>query len=142
MDIALNLISNKWTIQIVRELLSGPKRPLELERSLKGISAKTLAERLYALQSAGLITRVSFPEVPPRVEYSLTTLGREMEILMHALKVFGERWMVQLDVHQYEGAGCERCLMSDGDREACPAVADMTFSSPVRKTTKKRANLN
>lgn len=136
MDIALGLISNKWTIQIVRELMSGPKRPLELERSLKGISAKTLAERLYYLQSAGLIIRVSFPEVPPRVEYSLTTLGREMEVLMHALKVFGERWMVQREVNQYEGTTCDRCLSTvEGELESCPAVEDM---SPVPAKKSKR----
>lgn len=136
MDIALNLISNKWTIQIVRELLSGPKRPLELERELTGISAKTLAERLYYLQTAGLIARISFPEVPPRVEYSLTTLGREMEVLMTALRTFGEQWMANRDVERYDSA-CDHCLAQNADLEPCPAVADLAASA-VKKPKKRR----
>lgn len=133
MDIAIHLVANKWTIQILRELLSGPKRPLDLERTLTGISAKTLAERLYYLQSAGLISRVSFPEVPPRVEYSLTPLGREMEVLMLALKKFGEKWMSERGVSEYNDT-CTRCLTAQPP-EVCPAIADLT---PVPKKVRGR----
>ncbi len=123
-DIAVHLLSSKWTIPLVRELLSGPQRPLDLERSLKGISAKTLAERLHQLQSAGLITRISHPEVPPRVEYSLTTLGRETEVIMTALKIFGEKWMQERSVKTYETA-CHQCLLAPHINEPCPAVPDL-----------------
>lgn len=126
-DIAVQLLSNKWTIPLIRELLQGPKRPLDLEKSLVGISAKTLAERLQQLQSAGLVLRVSHPEVPPRVEYSLTELGLEFQEIMVALKAFGEKWMTAREVEQYNSA-CTRCLSSPPTAEPCPAIPDLNQS--------------
>lgn len=124
-DIAVHLLSNKWTIPLVRELLRGPQRPLELERTLVGISAKTLAERLQQLQSAGLVSRVSHPEVPPRVEYSLTELGEEMREIMILLKNFGEKWMSAREIEVYGTTACTNCLSDSGDPEHCPAVPDL-----------------
>lgn len=66
------IISGKWTLLIIRDLASGVKRFNQLERSLHGISPKTLSERLRSLEEEGVIVRQTFAEVPPRVEYSLT----------------------------------------------------------------------
>src|SRR2546422_4349898 len=67
------IISGKWTLLIIRDLASGVKRFNQLERSLHGISPKTLSERLRSLEEEGVIIRQTFAEVPPRVKYSLTT---------------------------------------------------------------------
>src|SRR5680860_154920 len=69
------LIGNKWTPLIIRDLVDGEKRFSELERSLRGISPKTLSERLKKLEDASVVNRKCFAEVPPRVEYTLTTKG-------------------------------------------------------------------
>ncbi|MBX9695380.1 MAG: helix-turn-helix transcriptional regulator, partial [Cyanobacteria bacterium] len=88
-DITVRILANKWTVPILKELLTGPKRPSDLERCLKGLSAKTLAERLHDLQSWKIIERHSYPEVPPRVEYSLTELGMGLEPVFNALSLYG-----------------------------------------------------
>ena len=72
------IISGKWTLLIIRDLASGVKRFNQLERSLKGISPKTLSERLRSLEEEGVILRQTFAEVPPRVEYTLTAKGRDL----------------------------------------------------------------
>jgi len=69
------IISGKWTILIIRDLTAGVKRFNQLERSLQGISPKTLSERLRSLEEEGIVLRQTFAEVPPRVEYSLTEKG-------------------------------------------------------------------
>ena len=70
-----DIISGKWTLLILRDLSKGINRFSALERSLAGISPKTLSERLKALEKAGIVTRKSYAEVPPRVEYTLTEHG-------------------------------------------------------------------
>lgn len=95
-DIAVQLLSHKWTIPIILELFTGPKRPCDLERKLKGLSAKTLAERLHHLQQAGIITRQSFSEIPPRVEYSLTELGMNCKPLIGELDQYGKYWQSKM----------------------------------------------
>ena len=70
-----DIISGKWTLLILRDLSKGVNRFSALERSLAGISPKTLSERLKSLEKAGVVTRKSFAEVPPRVEYTLTVMG-------------------------------------------------------------------
>src|SRR5207253_7090294 len=73
-----DIISGKWTLLIIRDLASGVKRFNQLERSLHGISPKTLSERLRSLEEEGVLIRETFAEVPPRVEYSLTEKGRDL----------------------------------------------------------------
>jgi DNA-binding HxlR family transcriptional regulator len=73
-----DIISGKWTLLILRDLSKGINRFSALERSLAGISPKTLSERLKGLEMAGIITRRSFAEVPPRVEYTLTEMGWDL----------------------------------------------------------------
>ncbi|HEY9763860.1 MAG TPA: helix-turn-helix domain-containing protein [Trichocoleus sp.] len=91
----LALIGSKWTILILRELFLGNRRTNEFLSALPGISTKTLTARLRELESYGLVERRVFPEVPPRVEYSLTSKGREIQPIMAALHTVGQQWMSQ-----------------------------------------------
>src|SRR2546426_12686578 len=72
------IISGKWTLLLIRDLAEGSCRFCELERSLEGISPRTLSLRLRALEAEGVLERRTYPEVPPRVEYCLTTKGRAL----------------------------------------------------------------
>lgn len=87
------IISGKWTLLIIRDLASGVKRFNQLERSLQGISPKTLSERLRSLEEEGIITRQMFAEVPPRVEYSLTEKGQDLVYVIESMRNYGERWL-------------------------------------------------
>ena len=87
------IISGKWTLLIIRDLVSGVKRFNQLERSLQGISPKTLSERLRSLEEEGIITRQMFAEVPPRVEYSLTEKGCDLVCVIENMRTFGKRWL-------------------------------------------------
>ena len=87
------IISNKWTPLILRDLVDGERRFSQLERSLHGISPKTLSERLKRLEDANVIDRRCFAEVPPRVEYSLTEKGHALMPLIDCMREFGQRWL-------------------------------------------------
>ena len=87
------LIGNKWTPLIVRDLARGERRFSELERSLTGISPKTLSERLKRLEEADVVARRCFAEVPPRVEYSLTPKGFALLPVIESMREFGLRWL-------------------------------------------------
>ena len=81
----LGRVGDKWTVLIVSLLGSGPKRFSELQRSVLGISHKMLATTLRNMERDGFCTRTVFPTIPPRVEYALTKLGRELLVLVQAL---------------------------------------------------------
>jgi DNA-binding HxlR family transcriptional regulator len=86
----LDVIGTKWTFLIIRDLLiEGTLRFSDLLRSMEGISPKTLSLRLKELEDHKLVTRTVYPEVPPRVEYTLTEKGRELESIFIELKRFG-----------------------------------------------------
>jgi len=87
------IISGKWTLLIIRDLASGVKRFNQLERSLHGISPKTLSERLRSLEEEGVIIRQTFAEVPPRVEYSLTEKGQDLVDVIESMRSFGKQWL-------------------------------------------------
>ncbi len=87
-----SLIANKWKIIILRDLLTGTKRYNELTRSVVGISAKVLTENLRELEKDGIINRKVYPEVPPRVEYSLTKKGEDLKDVIETMKVFGLKY--------------------------------------------------
>lgn len=89
----LELLGTKWSVLILRELFNGNRRTHELLEALPGISSKTLTLRLRELEKNGLVERKVYPEIPPRVEYSLTEKGQELRPVMSALKVVGERWL-------------------------------------------------
>lgn len=87
------IVSGKWTLLIIRDLTAGTKRFSELERSLEGISPKTLSERLSALEREGILHRQTYAEVPPKVEYSLTTKGQALATLIEDMREYGKRWL-------------------------------------------------
>jgi DNA-binding HxlR family transcriptional regulator len=88
------IISGKWTLLVIRDLSEGERRFCELERSLEGISPRTLSLRLRALEDSGVVARKTYPEVPPRVEYGLTDKGRALVPLIEDMRRYGERWLV------------------------------------------------
>ena len=87
------VISGKWTILLVRDLAEGRSRFCELERSLAGISPRTLSLRLRALEEEGIVERKTFPEVPPRVEYALTAKGRALVPIVESMRAYGTDWL-------------------------------------------------
>jgi DNA-binding HxlR family transcriptional regulator len=87
------LVCAKWTILIVRDLSEGRSRFCELERSLAGISPRTLSLRLRALEEQGIVERDTFPEVPPRVEYSLTPKGEALLPLIEDMRRYGREFL-------------------------------------------------
>ena len=89
---ALDLVGDKWTLLIVRDLLAGPRRFVQLQHVLPGISTEQLRSRLNRMVADGLLTRQRFREVPPRVEYSLTERGRELAPVIGALARWGYDW--------------------------------------------------
>ncbi|MGI8558134.1 MAG: winged helix-turn-helix transcriptional regulator [Solirubrobacteraceae bacterium] len=88
------IVCGKWTLLLVRDLAAGRSRFCELERSLVGISPRTLSLRLRALEEEGIVERQTYPEVPPRVEYALTERGLALLPIVDSLRDYGERWLV------------------------------------------------
>jgi len=94
---AMEIIGNKWTALILRDLSSGPKRFSELERSVGKINPRTLSQRLDDLEYHSIITKHAFAEVPPRVEYVLTKKGEDLMPVLRAMSDWGDK---------YYAAGC------------------------------------
>jgi DNA-binding HxlR family transcriptional regulator len=87
------IVCGKWTLLIIRDLAEGRSRFCELERSLAGISPRTLSLRLRALEEEGIVARRTFPEVPPRVEYALTEKGRALVPIVEDMRAYGRKWL-------------------------------------------------
>jgi DNA-binding HxlR family transcriptional regulator len=87
------VVCGKWTLLVIRDLATGSSRFCELERSLEGISPRTLSLRLRALEEEGIVERHTYPEVPPRVEYALTEKGRALVPLIEDMRSYGSRWL-------------------------------------------------
>jgi DNA-binding HxlR family transcriptional regulator len=92
-----DVVCQKWTILVIRDLAAGCSRFCELERSLAGISPRTLSLRLRALEQEGIVERKTYPEVPPRVEYALTEKGRALMPLIEDMRSFGREWLTSRD---------------------------------------------
>jgi DNA-binding HxlR family transcriptional regulator len=105
-----DIVCGKWTILVIRDLAEGRTRFCELERSLAGISPRTLSLRLRELEAQGIVARETFPEVPPRVEYSLTPKGEALIPLIEDMRRYGR-----------EQLGVKDCATGTAGRE--PAVA-------------------
>ncbi|HET9094757.1 MAG TPA: helix-turn-helix domain-containing protein [Solirubrobacteraceae bacterium] len=101
------VVCGKWTLLLVKELAEGQSRFCELERALEGISPRTLSLRLRALEEEGVVARNTFPEVPPRVEYSLTEKGQALLPLIEDMRAYGLEWL----------------------SEGCDATADIVLAS-------------
>ena len=84
------MLDGKWTLLILRELFQGTRRFGELRMTLRGISPKTMTERLRFLEDQGVVQRTIYPEIPPKVEYSLTERGRKAWPVIEALRDWGE----------------------------------------------------
>src|ERR687886_2767724 len=88
-----DIVCGKWTLLLVRELYEGCSRFCELERSLVGISPRTLSLRLRALEEEGIVQRATYPAVPPRVEYALTEKGLALIPIIEDMRAYGEQWL-------------------------------------------------
>jgi DNA-binding HxlR family transcriptional regulator len=88
------VVCGKWTLLLIRDLAAGSSRFCELERSLEGISPRTLSLRLRALEDEGVVERHTYPEVPPRVEYALTEKGEALVPLIDDMRKYGTRWLL------------------------------------------------
>ena len=107
-----DIICGKWTILVIRDLAEGRTRFCELERSLAGISPRTLSLRLRALEEQGMVARDTYAEVPPRVEYSLTSKGRGLLPLIEDMRRYGR-----------EQLGVNDCRTESAERETAPVAA-------------------
>jgi DNA-binding HxlR family transcriptional regulator len=89
---AMEIIGNKWTALILRDLFSGPKRFCELEKTVGKINPRTLSQRLDDLEQEGIITKESFAEVPPRIEYTLTKKGEDLLPILQQMAAWGTKY--------------------------------------------------
>ena len=94
-ETTLTLISDKWTVLILRDLMPGTKRFGELKKSIHGVSQKVLTAQLRQMEANGLLQRTVYPEVPPRVEYSLTELGRSLKPVLDVMENWGTAYQAQ-----------------------------------------------
>lgn len=94
-ETTLMLIGSKWKVLILRDLMPGTKRFGELRRSIGGVSQKVLTAQLRDMEACGLVDRRVYAEVPPRVEYSLTELGRSLRPILDAMWAWGEAYKVK-----------------------------------------------
>ncbi len=94
-ETTLTLIGDKWKVLILRDLMPGTKRFGELKKSIGSVSQKVLTAQLRDMENNGLLTRTVYPEVPPRVEYSLTELGRSLKPILDAMWNWGEEFKSQ-----------------------------------------------
>jgi DNA-binding HxlR family transcriptional regulator len=108
------IVCGKWTLLVIRDLAEGRSRFCELERSLAGISPRTLSLRLRALEEEGIVERQTFPEVPPRVEYVLTPKGRALAPLIEDMRTYGREWL---------GADCGDQVAAADEREPVVVAA-------------------
>ena len=90
------MIGSKWKLLIMRNLMSRPWRFNELQKSIEGISQKALTEALRSMEADGIVKRTAYPEVPPRVEYSLTELGESMRPIIKSMETWGLSYKEQM----------------------------------------------
>lgn len=95
-ETTLTLISDKWKVLILRDLMPGKKRFGELRRSVGNVSQKVLTSQLRQMEESGLVNRTVYAEVPPRVEYSLTDLGKSLKPVLDSMQQWGENYKAGL----------------------------------------------
>lgn len=91
-EISLMFLGNKWSALILRDLMDGPRRFSQLQRSIGGITQKVLTTNLRHMEERGILSRTVYPEVPPRVEYELTEIGYSLQAVLDALGAWGEKY--------------------------------------------------
>lgn len=94
-EVTLMLISDRWKVLIIRDLLDGTKRYGELKKSVGNISQKVLTTKLRDMEKSGLLTRKVYAEVPPRVEYTLTDTGLSLRPILYAMMEWGQEYKSQ-----------------------------------------------
>jgi DNA-binding HxlR family transcriptional regulator len=108
-DPLLNILGDHWTLGVIHELSIGPRRTVELFEAFTGLSTKTLTARLKLLKRHGLVARQSYPESPPRVEYSLTDKGRELLPVIRSIAEVARRWSAEGE----RATSCGKCRACD-----------------------------
>lgn len=103
---AQQLLTGKWVILILHSLADGPKRFSVMQKEI-AITQATLSSQLKHLQQEGLITRTVYPEVPPRVEYEMTDMGKEFKDVLRAIEIWGRRYIEYLHEHNPHGEAKE-----------------------------------
>lgn len=91
-ETTLLLLSDKWKVLILRDLIGGTKRFGELKKSIGGVSQKVLTANLRSMEEDGLVSRKVYPEVPPRVEYTLTETGESLKPVLDSMRAWGEKY--------------------------------------------------
>jgi DNA-binding HxlR family transcriptional regulator len=131
----LELIGERWTLLIARDLLQGPRRFQDLQRSLKGIAPNLLSERLKHMEEHGLIGRQFYSDHPPRAEYLLTDKGKELGHVVGALAVWGSRHLYRQAALVHEGCG-------EAVRTAyyCPKCEERVRGSAVKLTSQHHSS--
>ena len=112
--LTVDLIGSKWTPLIVHDLSEGPRRFMQLEHACPGISPRTLSERLHMLEQHGIVTRHSYPESPPRVEYELTDKGDALLPIIDAMRKFGRAWLRPEPARRRRRAAAPRAKSAHG----------------------------
>jgi DNA-binding HxlR family transcriptional regulator len=92
-ELTLNVIGGKWKFLIIKELMDGPKRFAQLQKSIKGITQRMLTKQLRELERDGIVNRILYPQVPPKVEYTLTPVGKELKSVLSSLHNWGLIYM-------------------------------------------------
>ena len=98
-ETTLMLISNRWNVLILRDLMEGTKRFGELKKSLGDISQKVLTANLRAMEENGLLIRTVYAQVPPKVEYTLTDTGYSLKPILDAMGQWGTKYQLQIQNH-------------------------------------------
>ena len=96
-ETTLTLISDKWKVLILRDLLPGTKRFGELKKSIGHVSQKVLTAQLRQMEQSGLVNRKVYAEVPPKVEYSLTDVGYSLKPILDAMWTWGEEYQKRME---------------------------------------------
>lgn len=89
---AMQIIGNKWTALLLRDLATGPKRFTELEKSVDGINPRTLSQRLDELETHGIISKENYKQMPPRIEYTLTPKGQDLIPILRQMASWGSKY--------------------------------------------------
>jgi DNA-binding HxlR family transcriptional regulator len=139
---ALDIVGDKWTLLIVRDLVSGPRRFVELQRVLPGISTEQLRSRLTRMVGAGLLTRRRYREVPPRVDYELTARAKDLMPVLGALARWGRTW-TWTEPQEREAIDIGAILrLAPGLVSPCPGVTAVAeFTVEIDVTTVERYTL-
>lgn len=101
-ETTLTLIGDKWKVLILRDLMSGTKRFGELKKSVGDVSQKVLTAQLRDMEESGLVSRRVYAEVPPRVEYSLTELGKSLKPILDSMRIWGEDYKNGITGRHYD----------------------------------------